>query len=119
MVKTTTTLTIRRLTEDDEADMARLAELDSSAALQAPLLGVEIEDRLLAAVSIETGKVVADPFSRTAELRDLLELRATQLRGRRKRSRLALRSRRGPSGALAGSPPGAAGKLATLYSPGA
>ena len=43
------------------------------------MLGVEVEGRLLAAISIETGEVIADPFSRTSELRALLKLRAAQL----------------------------------------
>ena len=37
---------------------------------------------LLAAISLASGEVIADPFSRTAELRALLELRAGQLRQR-------------------------------------
>ena len=74
------------------------------------MLGAEVEGRLLAAVSIDTGKVVADPFSRTAELRDLLELRAGQLRGRsvnadRHAGGIRRPGRRHARGSLAGSPP--------------
>jgi hypothetical protein len=114
-----TTLTIRRLTEDDASEVNRLAALDSGPRFDGSMLGAEVEGRLLAAVSVDTGKVVADPFSRTAELRDLLELRAGQLRKRsvtthrKRRHRHLGRSR----GALAGSPPGAGGKLLTLSSP--
>jgi len=121
MATTNTTLTIRQLTDSDDADVARLAELDSSSGLRAPLLGAEVEGRLLAAVSVETGEVLADPFSRTAELRDMLELRALQLRKRSPKVKRGLRHRHAPAGphstgALAGSPPGAGGRLISLYS---
>ncbi len=74
-------MTIRRMdvTDADQAALARLAELDSGAELEGPVLGAEVEGRLLAAISIETGEVIADPFSRTSELRALLKLRAAQL----------------------------------------
>ena len=39
------------------------------------MLGAEVEGRLLAAISLADGAVVADPFSPTGELADLLELR--------------------------------------------
>lgn len=121
MPKTDTTLTIRRLSDSDDADVARLVELDSGSGLQAPLLGAEVEGRLLAAVSVETGEVLADPFSRTAELRDMLELRALQLRKRSPKVKRGLRHRHAPAGpdstgALAGSPQGAGGRLISLYS---
>jgi hypothetical protein len=65
-------VTIRRLGEADLARIARLAELDSAAAPEAPVLGIEVEGRLLAAGSIQTGNIIADPFRRTAEYRELL-----------------------------------------------
>jgi hypothetical protein len=106
-------ITIRRLGPGDEAAVERLAELDSVSRPQGDLMGAEVEGRLLVATSIETGKSVADPFSRTAELQALLEIRIAQLGGKTKSAR---RFRRGSRsrGALAGSPPGAGGKLLTL-----
>ena len=68
----------------------RLAQLDSRRPPEGALLGVEIEGRLLAAISLATGESIADPFSRTGELRALLELRAAQLR-RRENGRRRLR----------------------------
>jgi hypothetical protein len=65
-------VTIRRLGDADLARIARLAELDSAAAPEAPLLGIEVEGRLLAAGSIHTGHIIADPFRRTAEYRQML-----------------------------------------------
>jgi hypothetical protein len=102
-------LVIRRLDGDDLAAAKRLAQLDSSLLPEGDLLGVLVEGRLLAAVSLASGDSVADPFSRTAELRALLELRAAQLRRRvngHRRLRRDLPSPR-PRAALAGSPPGA------------
>jgi hypothetical protein len=90
----TTAMTIRRLDVDgaDRAALAHLAELDSRQELEGVVLGAEVEGRLLAAISIETGDVIADPFSRTSELRALLKLRVAQLRqghgGRRRGSRV-------------------------------
>ena len=105
-------ITIRRLGPADEAAVERLVELDSGRRPTGELMGVEIEGRLLVASSIATGETVADPFSRTAELRALLEVRIAQMSGK---ARSHKRLRRSHSrGALAGSPPGAGGKLLTL-----
>ena len=75
---------------------------------EGPVLGAEVEGRLLAAISIDDRRVIADPFSRTSELRALLAARSSQLRDRPGRSRVA-RSRliAGPARAarpLGGSP---------------
>jgi hypothetical protein len=101
-------LTIRRLAGDeDRYRLERLAQLDSRRVPEGRFLGVEVEGRLLAAISLETGESIADPFSRTAELRALLELRAAQLRRRGNHRRRLPIPRARVRGALAGSPPGA------------
>ncbi|MGI9019503.1 MAG: hypothetical protein ACR2G3_02185 [Solirubrobacterales bacterium] len=108
-----TNINIRQLTDDDARALERLVALDSGQAPAAPLLGAEVEGRLLAAVSIASGASVADPFSRTSELRDLLELRALQLRGRERPSR---RRRRGTRRSRASaSAPAPAGQLLGLH----
>jgi len=108
-------ITIRRLGHGDEAAIERLVELDSGRRPEGDLMGVEIEGRLLVASSVETGESIADPFSRTAELRALLEVRIAQMNGKGKHHNRRLGRRRAHSrGALAGSPPGASGKLLTL-----
>jgi hypothetical protein len=108
-------VTIRRLGAADDPVVRRLAQLDSADAPQGALLGAEIEGRLVAAVGIETGEAVADPFSRTGELKALLELRAAQMRRREGGSRSRFgRLRRHTPGALPSSPPGAGGKLLSL-----
>jgi hypothetical protein len=100
---------IRHLGPDDLAEVERLAQLDSRRAPEGPLLGIEIEGRLLAAISLTTGESMADPFSRSGELRALLELRAAQLRRREnRRGRMGGLPRPKARAALAGSPPGAA-----------
>jgi hypothetical protein len=88
------TITIRRImtTDAEQAALARLAQLDSTGRLDGPVLGAEVEGRLLAAISMETGEVIADPFRPTSELRAMLKLRVDQLsrdHTRRRRSRLA------------------------------
>src|SRR5919201_2398053 len=94
---------IRRLGPDDSSAVRRLAQLDSSPLPKGPLLGAEVEGRLLAAISLISGESVADPFARSEELRALLELRAAQLR-RRLRRRLPRLRRPKARAALAGSP---------------
>ena len=102
-------IVIRRLSGDDLSAVERLAQRDSRRPPEGVLLGVEIEGRLLAAISLATGESIADPFSRTGELRALLELRAAQLRRRVNGHRRLPRHLPSPKSraALAGSPPGA------------
>ena len=111
-------VTIRRLHETDARAVLRLVQLDSAEIPSGDLLGAEVEDRLVAVTPIAGGPTIADPFSRTTELRALLELRAAQLRNRHSQRRVRFVHRfrrRGRSRAtLAGSPPGAGGKLLTL-----
>ena len=52
MATTHTTLTIRRLSESDAREVRRLEALDTGPMLEGPMLGAEVEGRLLAAVSI-------------------------------------------------------------------
>lgn len=104
---------IRMLNPNDDAIVERLAQLDSADAPAAPLLGAFGEGHLLAALSLRDGNVIADPFVRTAELRDLLEWRAAHLRDR-PRGRLRRLFGRISRGALPASPPGAGGRLLEL-----
>jgi len=114
-ITNTTGITIRRLGPGDEAALERLAQLDSGRRPMAPLLGAEIEGRLLVATSIPTGESIADPFSRTDELRALVGVRIVQLKGGDgKRGRRFKPARFHSRGAPGASPPGAGGKLLTL-----
>ena len=91
-------ITIRRmdLADADRDSVAELADLDSRRAPDGPVLGAEVEGTLLAAISLTTGDVIADPFSRTAELH-------LRRRGSKPGLRLPRRSRPAVGGAPAGS----------------
>ena len=113
-IQKVTGVTIRRLGAADAPAVIRLAELDSKEAPDGDLLGADIEGRLVAVAPIAEGETIADPFSHTSELRALLELRASQLRGRQpRRSRLGgLLGRRGRRGTpTAPIPPAGSGQL--------
>jgi hypothetical protein len=66
---------LRPATEADEPTLLRLAELDSQRPLDAPALIGEIRGVPAAAVSLTDGRVVADPFKSTLQLRQILRLR--------------------------------------------
>jgi hypothetical protein len=69
-------LTIRHATAADFPALERLAALDSHRIPSGELFVAEAEGRLLAATSIDTGAVIADPFERTATVVELLRLHA-------------------------------------------
>jgi hypothetical protein len=73
-------ITLRCGEPRDEAALARLAALDSARAPARPVLLAEREGVLLAAISLADGFVVADPFTPTAALVELLRMRERQLR---------------------------------------
>ncbi len=73
-------ITIRHSTERDLADIRRLAALDEAHAPEGDSLLAFVGGELWAAVPLERGEAVADPFHRTAELVDLLRVRAGQER---------------------------------------
>ncbi|MCW3012880.1 MAG: hypothetical protein JWO90_3284 [Solirubrobacterales bacterium] len=75
----TATLAIRPADHADAPAVARLAALDSADVPTGRLLLGIVDDRLLAAVSLEDGTVVADPFAPTAELVALLRRRADRV----------------------------------------
>jgi len=72
-------VTLRICGDGDERALGRLARRDTAAPLEGTIMAAEIEDEPLAAICLETGRVVADPFSHTAGLVDLLRARAAQL----------------------------------------
>ena len=73
-------ITIRPLREDDVAAVHRLATLDERPVPPGPLLLAEVEGTVEAAVGLEGGESLANPFVASAEVVSLLELRAGQLR---------------------------------------
>lgn len=80
-MESTAAISIRRATAADEAAIRRLAVLDSAPAPRGELLIAEVAGEPRAALELSSGVAVADPFRPTAELIELLRLRATALRG--------------------------------------
>jgi hypothetical protein len=86
-------LTIRIAVSADAAALDRLAQLDSvPRRVPVPMLLAEVGGELRAAVPLDGGPAIADPFRPTAELVAILAGRARQLAppplraGRRRRS---------------------------------
>jgi hypothetical protein len=76
-----TNLTIRRATAADAFALRRLAAIDSAAPPTGEVLLAEMGDELWAAVSVDTGASVADPFRPSGDLVELLRFRAERLAG--------------------------------------
>jgi hypothetical protein len=72
-------ITIRRSTEADRADVFRLALLDDRAAPAGETILAFVGDELRAALPLgRRDRVVADPFHPTADVVEMLKLRAEQ-----------------------------------------
>ena len=78
---TTSDLIIRIARQSDAGALEQLAQLDDQRAISGDALVAEIDGRILAARSMESGRTIADPFHRTADLVALLDVRAALLRG--------------------------------------
>lgn len=72
-------VTLRYAAAADAKRLRVLAELDSAVAPTGPALVAEIDGRLRAALPLDGGAPIADPFHRGAELIELLRVRAGQL----------------------------------------
>ena len=72
-------ISIRLAGQADGEAVHRLAELDSTHAADGETLVAEVDGRIAAALPLERGRVIADPFVPSAELASLLRLRARQL----------------------------------------
>ena len=70
------TISIRAATTGDGPALARLAALDSAPVPFGPVLLAEVDGRPLAALSVNDGRVIGDPFTRTTELAELLRVHA-------------------------------------------
>jgi hypothetical protein len=73
-------LTLRICGDGDEAALLRLAERDSSVMPAGRILAAETSGRMVAAISLESRAVIADPFLPTADAVELLRSRAAQIR---------------------------------------
>jgi hypothetical protein len=72
-------LTIRPATPYDDAAIEQIAQFDSARPPAAPVLVAEVAGDVVAAISLSTGSVVADPFRHTAKAVRMLRLRRDQL----------------------------------------
>ena len=73
------TLVIRIATRFDDAELRRLAALDSARPLSGSVIVAQSDGRIDAALSLEDGRAIADPFRPTAGLVDVLRARAARL----------------------------------------
>ncbi len=71
---------IRPAHENELAELHDLAELDSAAPLTGPVLVAAVQGALWAALALDDGRVIADPFRPTAGAVELLRVRVAQLR---------------------------------------
>ncbi|HEY1539802.1 MAG TPA: hypothetical protein VGF63_10425 [Solirubrobacteraceae bacterium] len=69
-------IVIRHSVAEDVHTLTGLAELDSRKPLAGPALLAEVDGVARAALDLWDGSVAADPFAHTAELVELLRLRA-------------------------------------------
>lgn len=76
-----TPVVIRLAVNADEEALRQLAQLDSARPLSGQKLLAEHAGSLVAAVSMDDGSAIADPFRTTADTVELLRLRAAQLGG--------------------------------------
>jgi len=77
---TPTTFTIRRASAADASAIARLAALDSASAPTGEMLLAVVGEDLWAAVEIDSGVAIADPFRPSADLVELLRFRTARMR---------------------------------------
>ena len=93
---TSTAFSIRQATQADTAELERLAQLDSSRLSEGAQYAVaEVDGTIVAAVATSTGRAIADPFRRTAELVEIL--RSQTVVPLVKQTRRHLSVRRGPA----------------------
>ena len=88
------TIQIRVAGRDDDAALLRLAALDSAPAPHGEVLVAVIDGEVLAALALDSGRAIADPFRHTADLVELLHTRAHLMGDRGSeygRKRLSLR----------------------------
>jgi hypothetical protein len=87
MPSTTSTLTIRVATTDDVPALYRLALLDSSRVPSGMVLLGEVDGDLWAALSVDDGHAVADPFRPSADIVRALRIRVRELHSSRAAAR--------------------------------
>lgn len=80
-------ITIRAARQDDAAALTTLAALDSARPLTGDRVVAEVDGRIVAAVSRDDGRSIADPFTASANAVEMLRVRnALPVRPRRRPS---------------------------------
>jgi len=69
-------ITIRAARAEDMGDVARVAGRDTEELPAGPLLVAKVSGDVRAVLSLSDGTIIADPFHRTAELVEMLKIRA-------------------------------------------
>jgi hypothetical protein len=77
-------LTLRSFQERDIDGIRRLAQLDSKRVPSGPVLVAEVGGNVVAALPLDGGPALADPFRPTASIVEILQMRAAQLKSRRR-----------------------------------
>ena len=72
-------ISIRFATDHDVPAIELVAQRDTRRPPAPPHLVAEVDGRILVAHSLTSGEAVADPFTRTEELRTMVAVRAAQL----------------------------------------
>ena len=70
---------VRLARQEDEMAIHRIASLDGKKAPRGRVLVAEADREIIAALAIEGGNAVADPFRWTSDVVALMEMRAEQL----------------------------------------
>jgi hypothetical protein len=74
-------ITIRPAAAADATSVKRLAQLDSAPSPTGEVLLAECGDEAVAAIELDSGSVIADPFRRTADITSMLVMRRQDLTG--------------------------------------
>ena len=77
--KPTPVIALRIAGADEAGELADLAALDSARPLEGESLVALVNGRLVAAIALSDGRMIADPLAPTTEARALLHTRAAQL----------------------------------------
>jgi hypothetical protein len=73
-------VSIRMATAGDQPSLERLAQLDSARPPEGLTLLGEVNGRPVAALSLSDGRTIADPFTLSAPILELVRVRSRQLR---------------------------------------
>ena len=74
-------ITIRTSEAGDARELLRLAALDSADPIAGPALVAEVDGSMRAALPLDGGRAIADPFAESTHVIELLEAHARALAG--------------------------------------